>query len=64
MDRYSGSVLSSMLITERALFRGWSSLVVNLQGIVTLSAQLEVLKALIRAKDAVYSRHRNKRENV
>jgi hypothetical protein len=38
---------------EKRFFKGWSGLVANLQEILTPSAQLEVLKALIRTKDAV-----------
>ena len=38
---------------EERFFKDWSGLVANLQEILTPSAQLEVLKALIRTKDAV-----------
>lgn len=48
-----GGALQSVSNGEKRYFRGWSGLVANLQEILTPSAQLEVLKALIQTKDAV-----------
>jgi hypothetical protein len=49
-----GGTLQNINNGEKRFFKGWSGLVANLQEILTPSAQLEVLKALIRTKDAVY----------
>ncbi|HET8562948.1 MAG TPA: hypothetical protein VFM35_03630 [Candidatus Binatia bacterium] len=49
-----GGTLQNVSNGEKRFFKGWSDLVANLQEILTPSAQLEVLKALIRTKDAVY----------
>jgi len=47
------STLQNVKNGEKRFFKGWSGLVTNLQEILTPSAQLEVLKVLIRTKDAV-----------
>jgi hypothetical protein len=49
-----GGTLQNVNNGEKRFFKGWSGLVANLQEILTPSAQLEVLKALLRTKDAVY----------
>jgi hypothetical protein len=49
-----GGTLQNINNGERCFFKGWSGLIAHLQEILTPSAQLEVLKALIRTKDAVY----------
>jgi hypothetical protein len=49
-----GGSLQNVNNGEKRFFKGWSGLVANLQEILTPSAQLEVLKALLRTKDAVY----------
>lgn len=49
-----GGTLQNINKGEKRFFKGWSGLVANLQEILTPSAQLEVLKALLRTKDAVY----------
>jgi hypothetical protein len=46
---WAGS-LQNVNTGEKRLFKGWSDLVVNLQEMLTPSAQLEVLKALMRLK--------------
>ena len=48
-----GGTLQNVRNGEKRYFKGWSGLVANLQEILTPSAQLEVVKALIRTKDAV-----------
>lgn len=48
-----GGTLQNVNNGEKRFFKGWSGLVANLQELLTPSAQLEVLKALIRTKDAV-----------
>ena len=49
-----GGTLQKVNNGEKRFFKGWSGLVANLQEILTPSAQLEVLKALLRTKDTVY----------
>jgi hypothetical protein len=49
-----GGTLQNVKSGKKRFFKGWSGLVANLQEILTPSAQLEVLKALLRTKDAVY----------
>ena len=41
---------------EKHYFKGWSGMVVNLQGILSPFAQLEVLKALLYLDQATYGR--------
>ena len=47
-----GGSLQNVNNGEKRFFKGWSGLVENLQEMLTPSAQLEVLKALIRTKEA------------
>jgi len=47
-----GGSLQNVNNGEKHFFKGWSGLVVNLQQVLTPSAQLEVLKALMRTRDA------------
>jgi len=49
-----GGTLQNVNNGEKRFLKGWSGLFANLQEILTPSAQLEVLKALIRAKNVVY----------
>jgi len=49
-----GGTLQKVNNGEKRFFKGWSGLVAILQEILTPSAQLEVLKALLRTKDTVY----------
>ena len=41
---------------EKHYFKGWSGMVVNLQGILSPFAQLEVLRALLHLDQATYGR--------
>ena len=47
-----GGSLQNVNNGEKRFFKGWSGLVGNLQEMLTPSAQLEVLKALMRIKEA------------
>jgi hypothetical protein len=47
-----GGSLNNVNNGEKRYFKGWSGLVANLQEILTPLAQLEVLKALMRTKEA------------
>jgi hypothetical protein len=47
-----GGTLQNVNNGEKRFFKGWSGLVANLREILTPSAQLEVLKALMRTKEA------------
>lgn len=47
-----GGSLQNVDNGEKHFFKGWSGLVANLQEMLTPSSQLEVLKALMRTKDA------------
>ena len=47
-----GGSLQNVNNGEKRYFKGWSGLAVNLQEMLTPSAQLEVLKALMRTREA------------
>ena len=47
-----GGSLQNVNNGEKRFFKGWSGLAANLQEMLTPSAQLEVLKALLWTKDA------------
>ena len=47
-----GGSLQNVNNGEKRYFKGWSGLVANLREILTPFAQLEVLKALMRTKEA------------
>lgn len=47
-----GGSLQNVHNGEKRLFKGWSGLAANLQDMLTPSAQLEVLKALLRLKQS------------
>jgi len=49
-----GGSLQNVNNGEKRYFKSWSSLDVNLREILTPSAQLEVLKALMQTKEVVY----------
>lgn len=47
-----GGSLKNVDNGEKRFFKGWSGLAANLQEMLTPSAQLEVLKALMRTREA------------
>jgi hypothetical protein len=47
-----GGSLQNVNNGKKRFFKGWSGLAANLQEMLTPSAQLEVLKALMRTKEA------------
>ena len=49
-----GGSLQNVNNGEKRYFKSWSSLDMNLREILTPSAQLEVLKALMQTKEVVY----------